>query len=62
MDKSPNYNNRLYFISKSLDEKIVEEIDNKNIKASDYRKVTSGILIDKYEWDQRDTYNSGRNN
>ena len=35
MDKSPNKNNRLYFISKSLDEKIVEEIDNKNIKASD---------------------------
>ena len=62
MDKSPNYDNRLYFISKSLDEKIVEEIDNKNIKASDYMKVTSGILIDKYEWDQRDTYNSGRNN
>ena len=62
MDKSPNKNNRLYFISKSLDEKIVEEIDNKNIKASDYMKVTSRILIDKYEWDQRDTYNSGRNN
>ena len=51
MDKSPNYNNRLYFISKSLDEKIVEEIDNKNIKTSDYMKVTSGILIDKYEQD-----------
>ena len=34
-----------------MDEKIVEEIDNKNIKASDYMKVTSGILIDKYEWD-----------
>ena len=50
MDKSPK-NNRLYFISKSLDEKIVEEIDNNNIKASDYMKVTSGILIDKYEWD-----------
>ena len=62
MDKSPNKNNRLYFISKSLDEKIVETIDNGNIKASDYMKVTSRILIDKYEWDQRDTYNSGRNN
>ena len=57
-----NKNNRLYFISKSLDEKIVEKIDNGNIKASDYMKVTSRILIDKYEWDQRDTYNSGRNN
>ena len=62
MDKSPNKNNRLYFISKSLDEKLVEEIDNGNIKASDYMKVTSRILIDKYEWVQRDTYNSGRNN
>ena len=62
MDKSPNKNNRLYFISKSLDEKIVEKIDNWNIKASDYMKVTSRILIDKYEWDQRETYNSGRNN
>ena len=62
MDKSPNKNNRLYFISKSLDEKIVEKIDNGNIKASDNMKVTSRILIDKYEWVQRDTYNSGRNN
>ena len=34
-----------------MDEKIVEEIDSKNIKASDYMKVTSGILIYKYEWD-----------
>ena len=40
----------------------VEKIDNGNIKTSDYMKVTSRILIDKYEWDQRDTYNSGRNN
>ena len=40
----------------------VEKIDNWNIKASDYMKVTSRILIDKYEWVQRDTYNSGRNN
>ena len=61
MDKSPNKNNRLYFISKSLDEKLVEEIDNGNIKASDYKKVTSRILIDKYEWDQLDNYNPGRN-
>ena len=45
MDKSPNKNNRLYFISKSLDEKIVEKIDNWNIKASDYMKVTSRILL-----------------
>ena len=40
----------------------VEKIDNGNIKASDYMKVTSRILIDKYERVQRDTYNSGRNN
>ena len=62
MDKSTNKHNRLYFISKPLDEKIVEEINNKNIKASDDMKVTSRIVIDKYEWDQRDTYNPGRNN
>jgi len=31
----------------------VEKIDNGNIKASDYMKVTSRILIDKYEWVQR---------
>ena len=30
MDKSPNKNKRLYFISKSLDEKIVEKIDTYN--------------------------------
>ena len=40
----------------------VEKIDKGNIKASDYMKETSRILIDKNEWDQRDTYNSGRNN
>ena len=44
-------------ISKSLDEKLVEEIDNGNIKASDDMK-----LIDKYEWVQQDTYKPGRNN
>ena len=62
MDKSTNKYNRLYFISKPLDEKIVKEINNKNIKASDDMKVTSRIVIDKYEWVQRDTYNPGRNN
>ena len=40
-----------------MDEKLVEEIDNGNIKASDDMK-----LIDKYEWVQQDTYKPGRNN
>ena len=38
MYKSLNKHNKLYFISKSLDEKLVEEIDNGNIKASDDMK------------------------
>ena len=50
MYKSLNKHNKLYFISKSLDEKLVEEIDNGNIKASDDMK-----LIDKYEWVQQET-------
>ena len=57
MYKSLNKHNKLYFISKSLDEKVVEEIDNGNIKANDDMK-----LIDKYEWVQQDTYKPGRNN
>ena len=62
MDKSTNKHNRLYFISKPLDEKIVEEINNGNIKASDDMKVTSRIVINKYEWAQHNTNNPGRNN
>ena len=54
MAKSPNKHNRLYVIAEPLDEKLVEEIDNGNIRASDDLKVTSRILIDKYEWDQHD--------
>ena len=57
MYKSLNKHNKLYFISKPLDEKLVEEIDNGNIKASDDMK-----LIFKYEWVQQDTYKPGRNN
>jgi elongation factor 2 len=54
MAKSPNKHNRLYVIAEPLDEKLVEEIDNGNIRASDDLKVTSRTLIDKYEWDQHD--------
>ena len=38
-----------------MDEKLVGEIDNKNTKASDDLKVTSRLLIDKYELAQHDT-------
>ena len=54
MAKSPNKHNRLYVIAEPLDEKLVEEIDNGTIRASDDLKVTSRLLIDKYEWDQHD--------
>jgi len=47
MAKSPNKHNRIYFIAESLDEKFIEEIDNKNTRASDDLKVTSRLLIDK---------------
>ena len=39
MYKSTNKHNKLYFISKPLDEKLVEEIDNGNIKANDDMKL-----------------------
>jgi elongation factor 2 len=54
MAKSQNKHNRLYVIAEPLNEKLVEEIDNGSIRASDDLKVTSRILIDKYEWDQHD--------
>ena len=54
MAKSPNKHNRLYVIAEPLDEKLVEEIDNGTIRASDDLKMTSRTLIDKYEWDQHD--------
>jgi hypothetical protein len=34
-----------------LDKKLVGEIDNKNTRASEDLKLTSRLLIDKYEWD-----------
>ena len=52
MTKSPNKHNRLYVISKPFDEKLVEEIDNGSIRASNDLKVNSRILKDKYGWDQ----------
>ena len=54
MAKSPNKHNRLYVVAEPLNEKLVEEIDNGTIRASDDLKVTSRTLIDKYEWDQHD--------
>jgi elongation factor 2 len=54
MAKSPNKHNRLYVIAEPLNEKLVEEIENGTIRASDDLKMTSRTLIDKYEWDQHD--------
>ena len=55
MVKSQNKHNRIYVIVEPMDEKFVEEIDNKNTKASDDLKVISRLLIDKYELAQHDT-------
>ena len=38
-----------------MDKKLVGEIDNKNTKVSNDLKVTSRLVIDKYEWNQHDT-------
>ena len=54
MAKSPNKHNRLFVLAEPLNEKLVEEIDNGSIRASDDLKMTSRTLIDKYEWDQHD--------
>ena len=54
MAKSPNKHNRLYVMAEPLDEKLVEEIDNGTIRASDDFKLTSRTLIDKYGWEQHD--------
>ena len=61
MTKSPNKHNRLYVISKPFDEKLVEEIDNGSIRASNDLKVNSSILIDKYGQDQQYIKDPGRN-
>ena len=55
MAKSQNKYNGIYVIVEPMDEKLVGEIDNKNTKASDDLKVTSRLLIDKYELAQHDT-------
>ena len=55
MAKSQNKHNRIYVIVEPMDEKLVGEIDNKNTKVSDDLKVTSRLVIDKYEWNQHDT-------
>ena len=52
--KSPNKHNRLYVMAEPLSEKLVEEIENGDIKPTDELKVTARTLIDKYEWDQHD--------
>ena len=52
--KSPNKHNRLYVVAEPLSEKLVEEIENGDIKPTDELKVTARTLIDKYEWDQHD--------
>ena len=49
MAKSQNKHNRIYVIAEPMDEKLVGEIDNKNTKVSDDLKVTSRLVIDKYE-------------
>ncbi len=54
MSKSPNKHNRLYVIAEPLDEDLVKEIENGNIKSSDDSKQISRTLIDKYQWDQHD--------
>ena len=54
MAKSPNKHNRLYVIAEPLNEELVIEIENGNIRAADDLKVTARTLIDKYEWDQHD--------
>ena len=55
MAKSQNKHNRIYVIVEPMDKKLVGEIDNKNTRASDDLKMTSRLLIDKYELDQHDT-------
>ena len=54
MAKSPNKHNRLYVIAEPLNEELVKEIEDGNIKPSDDAKVNARILIDKYEWEQHD--------
>ena len=54
MAKSPNKHNRLYVVAEPLNEDLVKEIEDGNIKPSDDYKVTARTLIDKYEWDQHD--------
>ena len=52
--KSPNKHNRLFVVAEPLNEKLVNDIEKGEIKASDDLKATSRALIDKYEWDQHD--------
>ena len=50
MAKSTDKYNRLYVIAEPLNEYLVKEIEDGNIKSSDDYKVTTKTLIDKYIW------------
>ena len=50
MAKSADKYNRLYVIAEPLNEDLVKEIEDGNIKSSDDYKVTAKTLIDKYIW------------
>ena len=54
MAKSTDKYNRLYVIAEPLNEDLVKEIEDGNIKPSDDYKVTAKTLIDKYIWNQHD--------
>ena len=54
MAKSPNKHNRLYVIAEPLNEDLVKEIEDGNIRPSDDNKAIARKLIDRYEWDQHD--------
>lgn len=51
VSKSPNKHNRLYFSADPIDEELIRDIENDDIKIEQEAKVRARIMADKYGWD-----------
>jgi len=51
VSKSPNKHNRLYFTADPIEEELIRDIENDDIKIEQEAKVRARIMADKYGWD-----------
>lgn len=51
VSKSPNKHNRLYFTAGPIEEGLIRDIENDDIKIEQEAKVRGRVMADKYGWD-----------